>query len=250
MSVTTYAVAQIQVVAGDVHANVQKHLRFMHQAAARGVEFLLFPELSLTGYEPGLARDLAMNADDVCMQPLRDFAAQNAMVTVMGAPLLANRGADIFIAALIFGKGGQTGVYTKQHLHSGEEQVFTAGTGGAMLSIDSQQIALAVCADFSHASHVLQAATNGADIYAASVLISRNGYCADTQLLAGYAREHGVVVMMANHGGPTGGWQSAGRSAIWATDGEPIGAVEGEGDYLLLATHCDGHWSAVVEPLM
>jgi predicted amidohydrolase len=250
MSVTTYAVAQIAVSAGEVQANVQKHLRFMRQAAERGVQFLLFPELSLTGYEPALARELATSADDARLQPLRVLAAQRGMITVVGAPLLAGSGSDILIAALIFGREGQTGIYTKQHLHAGEEQVFTAGTGGAGLSVDSQHIALAVCADFSHASHVLKAAQDGAEMYAASVLISRNGYSADAQVLADYAREHRFVVMMANHGGPTGGWHAAGRSAIWGADGEQIAAIEGEGDFLLIATNRDGHWSAVVEPLI
>jgi len=250
MSMTTYAVAQMAVTAGDVQANVQKHLRFMRHAAERGVQFLLFPELSLTGYEPALARELAMNADDPRLQPLRDAAMQSAMLTVVGAPLLAGEGADVLIAALIFGADGRTATYTKQHLHPGEEAVFSAGTGGAMLSVDTQQIALAVCADFSHASHALEAVRNGAQVYAASVLISRKGYSADAQVLAGYAREHGVVVLMANHGGPTGGWLSAGRSAIWGADGEQIKAVAGEGDCLLIATRSAAHWSAVVEPLI
>jgi predicted amidohydrolase len=250
MGATTYAIAQIEVAAGDVEGNVQKHLRFMHQAARRGVQFLLFPELSLTGYEPALARELAMNAEDARLQPLRKFAAQNAIITVVGAPLVAGNGTDILIAALTFGADGQVRVYTKQHLHSGEEQVFTAGTGGAMLSLGSQPIALAVCADFSHATHARQAARDGAEVYAASVLISRNGYVADAQLIKGYAKEYGLVAMMANHGGATGGWQSAGRSAIWGKDGEHIAAVAGEGDCLLIATYRDGHWSAAVEPLI
>jgi predicted amidohydrolase len=250
MSVTTYAVAQIEVAAGEVQSNVQKHLRFMRQAANAGVQFLLFPELSLTGYEPTLAGELAMHAHDARLQPLHDFAAQSAMLTVVGAPLLGSSASEILIAALIFGADGQTGVYTKQHLHVGEEQVFTAGSGGTLPSVDSQKIALAVCADFSHASHALQAAQDGADVYAASVLISRNGYSADAPVLAGYAREHRFVVMMANHGGATGGWHSAGQSAIWGADGEQIKAVEGDGDFLLIATNRNGHWSAVVEPLV
>ena len=43
-------IAQIAPVLGDVEANLQKHLQYIEQARKLGVEVLLFPELSLTGY--------------------------------------------------------------------------------------------------------------------------------------------------------------------------------------------------------
>lgn len=104
-------------------------------------------------------------------------------------------------------------------------------------------MALAVCADFSQASHVRAAAQSGAGIYAAGVLISENGYAADSALLQGYAVEHAMLVLMANHGGPTGGWVSAGRSAIWGPDGGLIVAAAGCGDELLIARRDAGRWS-------
>ena len=42
--------AQIAPRLGDVDANLQKHLDYIAQAREQGVELLLFPELSLTGY--------------------------------------------------------------------------------------------------------------------------------------------------------------------------------------------------------
>ena len=85
----------------------------------------------------------------------------------------------------------------------------------ALLEIDGLPMALAVCADFSQPSHPAHAARAGARLYIASALIGENGYPADSALLAGYAREHGMGVLLANHGGPTGGWKAAGRSAFW-----------------------------------
>ena len=46
----------------------------MELAAKHGVDFLLFPELSLTGYEPSLARELAQAPDAEILQPLRELA--------------------------------------------------------------------------------------------------------------------------------------------------------------------------------
>jgi predicted amidohydrolase len=42
--------AQIDCRLGDVAANLERHLHWIEQARERGVELLVFPELSLTGY--------------------------------------------------------------------------------------------------------------------------------------------------------------------------------------------------------
>lgn len=241
---TVWAAAQSQSVAGDLDANVQRHLRFMKIAAEQGVGFLLFPELSLTGYEPAMARDLAVTGLDSRLQPLKDMAQALKMVTVVGAPLLSGTGGDVRIAALTFGLGGEVSVYTKQHLHSGEESVFKVGVGGAPVDIDAEHVHLAVCADFSHADHAQKAATAGATMYAASVLISGPGYVKDSDLLRGYAKTHGMPVLMANHAGVTGGWQSAGRSALWDETGEPVAEIAGAGEGLLVAMRDGSGWSA------
>ncbi|MBF3303954.1 carbon-nitrogen hydrolase family protein, partial [Pseudomonas aeruginosa] len=134
----------------------------------------------------------------------------------------------------ILGADGSLGVYAKQHLHAGEERHFSAGDGGPLLEIDGLPMALAVCADFSQPSHPAHAARAGARLYIASALIGENGYPADSALLAGYAREHGMGVLLANHGGPTGGWKAAGRSAFWNERGALVRETTGTGETLLL----------------
>jgi predicted amidohydrolase len=53
------AVAQTVPAPGDVEANVREHLRLVGAAAEEGAQVLVFPEMSLTGYELELARGLA-----------------------------------------------------------------------------------------------------------------------------------------------------------------------------------------------
>ena len=60
MTAPVFAAAQSISVAGDVQANLAHHQRFMQVAAELDVQLLVFPELSLTGYERGLAADLAV----------------------------------------------------------------------------------------------------------------------------------------------------------------------------------------------
>lgn len=246
MTALTLAAAQTLSLAGDLPANIERHLSFMRVAAEHRVQVLVFPELSLTGYEPSLAGGLAIAPDDSVLAPLRDMARELRLTAVVGMPIRLAPEAGVSIGALVLGADGSLAVYTKQHLHSGEELAFVPGQGGAALERGSERIALAVCADFSHASHPRLAAEAGATVYAAGVLISEGGYATDSALLQGYAAEHGLLVLMANHGGPSGGYVCAGRSAIWAADGRLLVAASGVGDALVIARREGGEWAGQV----
>ncbi|MCL9658956.1 carbon-nitrogen hydrolase family protein [Pseudomonas protegens] len=242
MTVLTLAAAQSMSIAGDLSANLARHQHLMGLAAQQGVQLLVFPELSLTGYEPQLVAELALPPDSPRLQPLRNLARELKLTTVVGMPIRLSVDGPVLIGALVLGADGSLAVYSKQHLHPGEERFFAPGSGGAPLQLGNEVLALAVCADFCHASHVQAAVDAGAGIYAAGVLISEGGYAVDSALLQGYARDHGILVLMANHGGPSGGWSCAGRSAIWSTQGQLLGAVEGVGEALLIARRDGGQW--------
>lgn len=249
MSTLTIAAAQSLSLAGDLPGNIARHCRFIEAAAEQGVELLVFPELSLTGYEGQDAAALAIDPQDAVLRPLRDLARELKVTAVVGMPIRLEGSVSVLIGALVLGADGSLGVYSKQHLHTGEELVFAPGSGGPTLNIGEEVVALAVCADFSHSSHALAAAGQGAGLYAASVLISEKGYAADTAILQGYARQHSMAVLMANHGGRTGGWQSAGRSCIWSEDGSLIVAALGTGDLLVVARRNEGVWQGRVVPV-
>lgn len=246
MTTLTIAAAQLTSVAGDVPGNLAQHLHFMRVAAGHGVQLLVFPELSLTGYEPDLAAALAVSPEASLLQPLRDAARECGLTAVVGMPIRLAPEAGVLIGALVLAADGSLALYSKQHLHPGEERVFTQGSGGDTLQFGDDRVALAVCADFSHASHARAAAHSGAGLYAAGVLVGEGGYAADSALLKGYALEHRMLVLMANHGGPTGGWVSAGRSAIWGADAEVIAAASGAGDQLVIGRRAGQVWSGRV----
>ncbi len=213
MTSPTLAAAQFCSIRGELKHNLAGHLTFMQRAADQGADYLLFPELSLTGYEPDLALELALDPRDACLEPIRELQ----LVTTLGVPL---KGADgsIKIGALTFTTEGDVIAYAKQYLHPGEDSVFSAGREDGYLKLGAHRIGLCVCADFSHPEHVQRIADGDAWLYAASVLISPVGYEHDAELLAGHARRHSLPVLMANHGGPTGGWASAerrGRATVW-----------------------------------
>lgn len=245
MDTFTIAAAQFTSKAGDIETNLARHLTFLHAAAEHGVKYLVFPEMSLTGYERQLGDQLAMGQGDRRLRPLLAEAQRLDMTVVVGAPLRYEGESDVYIGAFTLGAHGIQ-PHTKQHLHPGEDHVFVAGIGGPDVIVDGHSIALAICADFSHPSHAARAANSGARVYAASALITDSGYQNDTGLLADYSAKHNMVVLMANHGGTTGGWEPAGRSAIWAAGGEVVVAAPGPGDRLVVATSGTSGWTGAV----
>jgi predicted amidohydrolase len=51
-----------------------------------------------------------------------------------------------------------------------------------------------------------------------------------------YAREQGIVVLIANHGEPSSGYVSTGRNGIWDSSGKLVAEASGLGMYLVVAS--------------
>lgn len=244
------AAAQTPSVAGDIATNLQTHLRFIAAAHAQGVQLLVFPELSLCGYELPLLRDCAVAPDDTRLAPLRTAAMEAGMTIIIGAPLLDAGAAQPCIASITVRPDGSTGTYRKQYLHSGEEVHVQPGPICALAhALHGQRYAEAICADTTHPEHARAAAEAGATLYVAGVLISTGGYDTDAALLRQYAQQHQMTVLMANHAAPSGGYASAGKSAIWAPGGSLIAQAEGPGNYLVIAEEKQG-WHGSTVPVM
>lgn len=245
----TIAAAQSQSLPGDIARNVAHHLRFARIAAEHGAVLLIFPELSLIGYELALAASYPLLPDSPALNPLRRLAESARMVVVAGAPLPGARG-FLHIAAFAVHPDGSVQTYTKEHVHSSEEPVFTSGPGGPPLHVADTVVALAICRDASQPQHAAKAAAGGAKVYAAGVMVDDPGYPRKITLLQKYASEHRMAVLMANYSGTTGGSLSAGRSAIWSDDGQVVAASRGTGECLVIGHKDDnGAWHGAVIPV-
>lgn len=87
MSDFKIAAAQVTSVRGDIDRNIATHATAIGATAERGVSVLMFPELSLTGYEPDLATELAITVLDSRLVPLAKLAGQHQVEVIVGAPL-------------------------------------------------------------------------------------------------------------------------------------------------------------------
>lgn len=214
------AAAQPQIVSGDLSGNVARHAEAVEAADARVV---VFPELSLTGYE--LEAD-AVLLGDPALAPLTEVCVETGSLALAGAPIQGVDGHE-HIAMLAFDAEGVRVVYHKMWLGEAEVRRFRSGLGPAMLLVDGWRLGLAICKDTGIAEHAASTATLGMDIYVAGVLESVEDTEVPDQRARRVAADHGVWVVMASFAGSTGGGfdQSAGCSEIWRPDGSAAARV-------------------------
>jgi predicted amidohydrolase len=213
----TVAVAQPALASLDIDANVVAHAQAVRAADARVV---VFPELSLTGYELGAP---AIPAADPRLGPLVDACRETRSTALVGAPV-ADEDEHRFIAMLVVDAGGAAVVYRKMWLGTEEARRFAAGPAPAVLEIDGWRLGLAICRDTGIAAHAADTAALGIDAYVAGTV--KHAIEASLQHERGrrIADEHRVWVAIASFAGPTGGGfdATAGRSAVWAPGGAAV----------------------------
>jgi predicted amidohydrolase len=238
------AAAQSISVACDIAANVRTHLKFIAAANQAGIHLLVFPELSLCGYELPQLEDCVLFPGDSRLTAIREMVIETQMTVVVGAPVANGVGKAPAIGAITFFADGRHSIYRKQHLHPGEERFASQGVAESRTDeLLGRKFSLAICADTTHASHAQGAAKVGASLYLAGVLVSEAGYAADTTLLQHYASTLHLGGLMANHGGPSGAYVSAGKSAFWSPGGQLVVQAPGVGSVLVVAESQEGGWS-------
>lgn len=246
LTTPVFAAAQLAVRRADTAAalkdNLETHARAMATAAAAGVDVMVCPELSLTGYELDLLDNLALALDTPLLLALSDAAQQHQLTALVGAPI-AIPGDKPRIGCIILHPDGTRSAYAKQYLHASENNHASPGEPGVQtLRVHDAVCAPAICYDTEHRAHARGAREAGASAYLAGVLWSEKGYAQDAATLAGHARELGLLAVLANHGAPSGGYQSAGQSAIWAPDGSLIACAPPCGNALVIAQAKTGQW--------
>jgi predicted amidohydrolase len=201
-------------MAYDVAANAATHAAAVRAAGARVV---VFPELSLTGYELDAP---PVTVDDPRLDPLVAACAETGTVALAGAPV-ADAGGSAFIAMLAVDGTGATVAYRKMWLGGAEPARFATGTAPSVLDVDGWRLGLGICKDTGIPEQAAATAALGIDAYVAGVLELEEDAAVLDARARRIAAEHRVWVAMASFAGSTGGGygRTAGRSGIWTPDG-------------------------------
>jgi NAD+ synthase (glutamine-hydrolysing) len=169
----TIALAQLDMVVGDVEGNTAKILDYCERAHDEmQADLIVFPELSVCGYPPedllfhaGLQRRVA-GAMEKVRSTVRDIAV------LIGYP--EYEGGKIYNAAVVFKDGNPVAQYRKHLLPNyrvfDEERYFEAGREPAVFTLNGIRIGITICEDIWKSGPVAASRAAGAE-----VIIATNG---------------------------------------------------------------------------
>lgn len=223
---------QLASLKGDLPGNLQRHLVCIEQAAALGAELVVFPELSLTGYEPSVARQAALPVTSARLDPLQAACDRLGITVAVGLPLPTPDG--IRIGMPIFCPEAPRQAYAKQRLHDDELPYFTPGDQALLLEVGEHRVAPAICYESMFMAHAAVARERGADLYLVSVAKTAKGIREGYAHYPEVARELGIPVLMANCVGPADTFIGAGGSAAWDSQGHLLASLDDHSEGLIV----------------
>lgn len=225
-------VAQAKAVKGDIRSNIENHRKIIDLAISYGADTIIFPELSITGYEPTLAKDLAICVDDECLGDFQQISDSSQVTIGVGVPLKTDVG--ITISMVLFQPGKQRQVYAKKYLHADEEPYFVSGQSTISMLGEESDVALAICYELSVPAHVEDAYKCGAAVYVASAVKSTGGIDKAIARLAEIGAEYEMTVLLANAVGESDGFECAGKSGIWDNTGALVSQLDATSEGILV----------------
>jgi len=204
------AVAQVSSNRHNLQENIKKHVAYIKRASELNVDFILFPELSLTGYDRQYkAQELFIEEDDR-LGVFEELSLHYGMTIVIGVPIKKDN--KIYIGSMIALPNGTRSFYYKNYLHEGEDILFSPGENPYYVSIRDEKIALSICYDIENEAHISKAYQSGASIYAASIFYSVNGMDGLRDTIVNYQEKYPMDFIISNFKGHMWGGQSGGRS--------------------------------------
>ncbi len=230
----TVACVQLAPVIGDALESVARIDAGVTEAAQRGAQIVVVPELANTGYmfeNAGEVRGAAQALDGPYVSHLIQMAGSLGIVIASG---FAELGADdsVYNAAVIVDGSGLLASYRKAHLWNTEKEVFTAG-GQRPPVVDTQygRLGLMICYDLEFPEWVRMVALEGAELLCAPVNWprypspegERPGEVVRVQADASVNR---MYIAAADRVGRERGQDWLGGTVIVDTDGYPVTALE------------------------
>lgn len=220
----TVALAQLNMLVGDIEGNAQKIITTTREQADAGADLVVFPELALTGYPP---EDLLLRPDlMVRVNAQLDLIAQVSHKTavLVGHPWPED--GELYNALSVYAEGRLLIRYYKQKLPNygvfDELRYFSAGDKNALLELNGVRLGLLICEDlwFDAPVDALHAA-------GAEVIVSINASPYDQEkpqvrqrLLEGHCRRTGLPLLYLNQIGGQDELVFDGCSKVFNAQGE------------------------------
>ena len=219
------ALAQVNVLVGDIEGNVARLRSVIEQAKTGGARLLVCSEQALCAYP---AEDLVLRADfqRAIDRGLRELAAAACgIAVVVGHP--ERHGDCLYNAASVLLDGQVIARYRKQRLPNylvfDEKRYFNEGRETCVFTLDGVRIGVLICEDLWHPEPIAAAKTAAADF-----IVSPNGspwhrsqVAERTAVLVARTQESGLPIIYVNQIGAQDELIFDGRSQVWT----PVGRI-------------------------
>lgn len=238
------AAAQIEPTEADISDNLEKHFAFIDRAKAEKVDILVFPELSLTGYQlRSRTPDLAIRTDDPRLLSIAERAGD---MTVVAGFVEESLAAQFHNSAAAMRRGEVRFVHRKLNLATygnlEEAKYFARGRYVDVFVHEAPwTAAIFICADSWNPGLIHLAGLYGATLLIIPIASSREAVGLDFSnpegwdtALSFYGMLYGMPIVMANHCGSRDGETYWGGSRVIDPHGRTL-AIGGEQEELVVA---------------
>jgi omega-amidase len=232
------AAAQIACVLGDVAANIAKMREFCARAKSEGVELIVFPEASDTGYSMPLISQSATPWTEGAVPALRETAKEYSLTIVAGVS--ERDGARVYnTQAFIDPNGEIVASYRKTHLFvlapNDESSCYTPGDEFVSVASGGFNFGLSICYDlrFPEVSRAL-ALEHGANVLLVSSAWPLPRVEHLRALSVARAIENQSYLVLANRSGVDAGVTCCGMSAIIDPSGVTLASASRDREELLI----------------
>jgi NAD+ synthase (glutamine-hydrolysing) len=224
--------AQLNTKLGVVEANLEKHLAMIKDARAAGVDLLIFPELSLTGYAlQDLVPTMAHHPgpDDLIFKPLLEASADIDLVVGFVDEDTRHR---FFISSAYLSGSEVVHVHHKLYLPTyglfDEGRFFAWGDSISAFDTRFGRMGILICEDFWHASPPYLLWLDGTDLFIFTSASPGRGLSKEPRLESArwvehlnqaYASLFTAFVVHANRVGFEDGLNFWGGSTVFDPDG-------------------------------
>ena len=227
----------------DINANLIDHYKLLELAAKNGADLILFPELSITGYEREKAKELIFEKNDSRLVELKKLSVKYRIIVIAGAPIQISN--DLFIGAFIIKPDDTVLIYTKQFLHTGEDIFYKSSFDfNPVIEIKNERISIAICADINNPKHPENAKKKDTTIYLAGIFFEPNDMQKAYRTLSRYAERFSMNVLMSNYTGQSWSLDGGGQSGFWDINGNLIANLNDTDSGLLLVEKVNNDWTS------
>ena len=226
---------QSNILWEDKQKNKEKAIEWITKAATQGVELLLFPEMSFTGFSMNVS-DIGEKETDTesTWNFLREMAERYGIHIGAGwTKTVGNKGENHYT---IVSRNGEVILdYTKIHpfSYSGEDKYYQAGEGYKVVTLDGIPLTVFICYDLRFPMNFWKASEQAHFIIVPANWPKRRIEQWKT-LLKARAIENQVYIAAINCVGEIGGIDYSGASCFINPKGEVIEMIEDKEELIVI----------------